>query len=211
MTGVPESPAVVDGIDLDAVETAVRACPAVDDLYGEPGRAAIATYLPGRRVTGIRVDAAAVTVVVRGLWGVPAREVADQIRMATSPYVGGRRVDVVLADLTPAPGYEPVTEPEPVLEPEPMPDPEPVLEPQPVPDPEPVLATEPLRDPEPDPALDPEAETVVVQRTVTVESTVVSDALAEPQIPWVTRSSAGDGAPSSAPTIPTTGETPPHS
>lgn len=196
MTGVPDSVAVVDGVDLDAVAVAVRACPAVDDLFSEPGRDSITTYLPGRRISGLRVDALAVTVAVRGLWGVPAREIASQIRAAASPYAAGRRVDVVLADLTPAPGYEPEPEPEPHPEPAPLA----VL------DPEPPSIVEPV--------LDPEAETVLVRHTVTVESTVVTDALPEPQpdpTPWVTRNSADDGVPSSAPITPIAGATPPPS
>jgi hypothetical protein len=101
MTGpvaVPLSLAVVDGVDVDAVATAVRACPAVEDLDG--GRwGEVATYLPGRRVPGVRVAADAVLVQVRGRWGVPAVEVATRIRRILAALVAGRRVDVVLADL----------------------------------------------------------------------------------------------------------------
>jgi hypothetical protein len=59
----------------------------------------VATYLPGRRVPGVRVAADAVLVQVRGRWGVPAVEVATRIRRILAALVAGRRVDVVLADL----------------------------------------------------------------------------------------------------------------
>jgi hypothetical protein len=91
--------AVVDGVDVDAVADAVRACPAVADLHGgRPGGPA--TYLPGRQVDGVRVEPHALEVQVRARWGVPAVEVAAQIRLALRALVPARRVDVVIADLT---------------------------------------------------------------------------------------------------------------
>ena len=101
MTGpvaVPVPLAVVDGVDVDAVATAARACPDVEDL--DAGRwGEVATYLPGRRVPGVQVAPDAVLVQVRGRWGVPAVELATRIRLTLAPLVGNRRVDVVLADL----------------------------------------------------------------------------------------------------------------
>ncbi len=95
---VGQPDAVVDGVDVDAVAAAVRACPGVLDLTAGwmGGRA---TYLPGRRIEGVAVDADAVVVQVRGRWEVTARELAGQIRAAVAPLAAGRRVDVVLADL----------------------------------------------------------------------------------------------------------------
>jgi len=96
--GVPAPSAVIDGVDIDAVAAAVRACPAVEDLDG--GRVGeVATYLPGRRVPGVQVGSDTVLVQVRGRWGVPAVEVATQIRRALAALTAGRRIDVVLADL----------------------------------------------------------------------------------------------------------------
>ncbi|MCW3844348.1 hypothetical protein ONA70_30090 [Micromonospora yasonensis] len=90
--------AVVDGVDVDAVAAAVRACPGVVGLTtGWAGGRA--TYLPGRRVDGVAVDADAVVVQVRGRWGVTARELAREVRAAVLPLAAGRRVDVVVADL----------------------------------------------------------------------------------------------------------------
>lgn len=93
----PSAVAVIDGVDVDVVAAAVRACPAVDDLH--PGPGGIATYLPGRRIDGVRVDPHTLAVAIRARWGVPATEVAAQIRHALAVAAAGRRVDVTIADL----------------------------------------------------------------------------------------------------------------
>ena len=94
----PAEAALVDGVDVDAVAAAVRSCPAVDDLDG--GRlGGAATYLPGRRVPGIRIDDDRIEVHVRGVWGQPVGVLADQIRTALAALSGGRVVDVVLTDV----------------------------------------------------------------------------------------------------------------
>ncbi len=90
--------AIVDGVDVEAVVAAVRACPDVVGLTaGWPGGRT--TYLPGRQVEGVAVDADAVVVQVRARWGVTARALADEVRAAVAPLTAGRRVDVVIADL----------------------------------------------------------------------------------------------------------------
>lgn len=97
MTSAADS-ALVDGIDVDAVATAVRGCPAVDDLDG--GRlGGVGTYLPGRRVPGIRIDDDRIEVHVRGVWNQPAGVIAQQIRAALATLSGGRIIDVVLTDV----------------------------------------------------------------------------------------------------------------
>jgi hypothetical protein len=97
----PVPSALVDGVNLDAVTAAVRGCAAIDDLcsgrWGE-----VATYLPGRRVAGVRVASDHVVISVRGRWGVPVTELAGQVRGALAALVGPRRVDIVLADLSEA-------------------------------------------------------------------------------------------------------------
>jgi hypothetical protein len=99
--GSSVGPAVVDGVDLDAVAEAVRSCAAVDDL--SPGLwGGVVTYLPGRQVPGVRVASDHVVISVRGRWGVPASDLAGQVRAALTRLVGGRRVDLVVADLTEA-------------------------------------------------------------------------------------------------------------
>jgi len=91
-------PAIVDGIDVDAVASAVRACPGVSDLadsrFGDA-----ATYLPGRRVTGIAVKGETVRVSVRAKWGVPASDLLDQITAALMPSLADRRIELVVAEI----------------------------------------------------------------------------------------------------------------
>jgi hypothetical protein len=89
---------LVEGIDIDALARAVRHCPSVDDLDGGP-LGGMATYLPGRRVPGVNIGDV-IEIQVRSVWGVPAVEVARQIRTATAALVRQRRVDVVVSDIT---------------------------------------------------------------------------------------------------------------
>jgi hypothetical protein len=95
--------AVVDGVDVDAVAAAVRACPGVEALRGG-GPAEVATYLPGRRIVGVQVTPAGLVVAVRGRWGVPATVLAGQIRDVVAALVPGRRVEVRLVEVADPPG-----------------------------------------------------------------------------------------------------------
>jgi hypothetical protein len=101
--------AVVDGVNVDSVATAVRGCPAVDDLAAGPW-GGVVSYLPGRQVPGVRVTDDRLVVSVRSRWGVPAAELARQVRRAVAPLAGARPVDVVVADIADAdaPAAEPV-------------------------------------------------------------------------------------------------------
>lgn len=98
-TPIPAVPdAVVDGVNVDAVAAAARACPGVEQLHGRaPQRTA--TYLPGRRVEGVRVGRHSVVVQVRARWGVPVPELVAQLRGAITPVVNGRRIDIIVADV----------------------------------------------------------------------------------------------------------------
>jgi hypothetical protein len=97
---------MVDGVDLDAVAAAARGCPSIDDL--SPGAwGGVVSYLPGRQVAGVRIASDHVVISVRGRWGVPAGEMARQVRIAVSPLVAHRRIDLVVADLAGAPGETP--------------------------------------------------------------------------------------------------------
>jgi hypothetical protein len=90
--------AIVDGIDVDAVASAVRACPGVSDLVdGRFGDAT--TYLPGRRVAGIAVKGETVKVSVRAKWGVPASDLLDQITAVLGPSLADRRIELVVAEI----------------------------------------------------------------------------------------------------------------
>jgi len=81
----------------DRVRAAVLAVPGVADMHsGSFGE--VATYLPGRRVDGVRVrsDSTEVHVVIE--WGVPAGRTADAVRAATAK-ITATRVDVVIQDV----------------------------------------------------------------------------------------------------------------
>lgn len=98
---------MVADVDLDIVAAMVRACPGVDDLDGGPSNARLATYLPGRKINGLRLTDDVLTVQIRSVWGVPVTEVAAQIRQALANRTNGRQLDIIVADLSPAPGFEP--------------------------------------------------------------------------------------------------------
>lgn len=84
--------------DADAIAAAVRRCAGVDDLYaGEPVE--VATYLPGRRVPGVRIADDLVEVQVRARWGRPLPEIGSEVQAAVAPLAGGRRIDVRIADV----------------------------------------------------------------------------------------------------------------
>ena len=107
-TASPAAVELVDGVDIDAVAAAVRACAGVADLSG--GRIGeVATYLPGRRVAGIRVRDDAVEVHVTVPYGPSVDEVAGQVRRAVRPLVGQRAVDVGMDDIALEPPPEPET------------------------------------------------------------------------------------------------------
>lgn len=90
-------------VDPDAVAALVLACPAVAGLSGGPFGAA-ATYLPGRRVAGVRISPDTVEVHVVARYGPTAGELARQVRAALAGRVLGRSVDIVVEDLEdPAP------------------------------------------------------------------------------------------------------------
>lgn len=84
-------------VDAEAVAGAARACRGVEALLG--GFPEVATYLPGRRVLGVRVTPRAVEVQVRAAWGIPAYEVAAGVQAAVAPLAPGRAVDVTIGGL----------------------------------------------------------------------------------------------------------------
>jgi hypothetical protein len=83
---------------VDLLSAAVLSCAGVASLsggvFGE-----IATYLPGRRVAGIRLATGVVEVHVVSVWGIPVRDVADQIRSACEAVAPGATVDVYVDDV----------------------------------------------------------------------------------------------------------------
>ena len=93
------APAVVDGVDIDAVVAAVRGCPGVDDLSsGLWG--GVTSYLPGRQVSGVRIADDTVTVSVRARWNQPRTALTNEITGALRGLVGSRRIDIQIVDIT---------------------------------------------------------------------------------------------------------------
>lgn len=84
--------------DIDAIVAATLACPAVAGLH-EGGARAVATYLPGRRVVGVRVEDRRVLVSVVLAPGSSVRSLEAQVRSAVLPHVEDRQVDVHVADV----------------------------------------------------------------------------------------------------------------
>ena len=84
--------------DVDAIAAATLACPAVAGL-DEGGTRAVATYLPGRRVVGVRVENRRVLVSVILASRFSVRLLDAQVRSALAPHVGSRSVDVYVADV----------------------------------------------------------------------------------------------------------------
>jgi hypothetical protein len=101
---VVDETAVVDGVDVVAVATLVRACAGVSGLDGGRFGEAV-SYLPGRKVEGVMVRDGRVRVRVRAQWAVPAPALAALITTALVPLTGNRPVDVVIGDIDDPPQY----------------------------------------------------------------------------------------------------------
>jgi hypothetical protein len=97
-------------VDVEAVAAATSACPSVARL-ASGGMAEVATYLPGRRVLGVRAREEEVEVHVVGRWEVPVPEVANEVRAAVSPLSGGLPVGVYIDDIDIPPSVLGVEEP----------------------------------------------------------------------------------------------------
>lgn len=59
----------------------------------------VATYLPNRRVEGVRLKGDRVEVHVAAHWGVPLPGVGDEIRRALASFYGDRSIDVFIDDI----------------------------------------------------------------------------------------------------------------
>ncbi len=83
----------------DLVRAAVLSVPGVADMHtGTFGE--VATYLPGRRIDGVRIRPDTTEVHVIVTWGSPVLAVADELRAAVEPLVG-TPVDVSIQDVVP--------------------------------------------------------------------------------------------------------------
>jgi hypothetical protein len=94
----------VEGVDIDALAGTIAACPSVARL-GNPLTGAIATYLPGRRVAGLRIEPDRIEVEIVARWGFATGDVAADVRRAVAIVAPGRQVDVTVTDVE-LPGSE---------------------------------------------------------------------------------------------------------
>jgi hypothetical protein len=84
---------------VDPIAAAVLACPLVAGLHG--GRHGhVATYLPGRRVTGIRITEDEVSIHLVAHYPAAMDEVARQVRNAVAPFTAGLAVQLTIEDLS---------------------------------------------------------------------------------------------------------------
>ncbi|GAA4921932.1 hypothetical protein EV188_1165 [Actinomycetospora succinea] len=87
--------------DVDAlaepVAAAVLACPSVAGLSGGPF-GTVGTYLPGRRVTGVQITDAEVTVRIVAR-PAPLRRIEAEVRAAVAPLAPGLPVQLGVDDL----------------------------------------------------------------------------------------------------------------
>jgi uncharacterized alkaline shock family protein YloU len=85
-------------VDVDAVAEAVTTLSVVSGLSS--GRVPeVATYLPNRRVAGVRVTDTELELHVKARWGRALPEVAQLVRAAVAPLAGGRAVNVHVDDV----------------------------------------------------------------------------------------------------------------
>jgi hypothetical protein len=87
-----------EALDIDALASAALGCPTVAGLH-QGGTRFVATYLPERRVVGVRVEESRVLVSVVLAKGASVRTLEQQVRGALAPLVGGRAIDVHVADV----------------------------------------------------------------------------------------------------------------
>lgn len=92
------SPACEVALEAEAVAATVRGCPSVVDLsagsFGE-----VATYLPGRRVVGVRMIGDRLDIHLVARYGVPIPVLAAEVRAALARLARGRAVDIRVEDL----------------------------------------------------------------------------------------------------------------
>ena len=59
----------------------------------------MATYLPHRRIIGVRVTADQIEVRVVAVWGPPLAQVGEEVRAAVRPVAGTLPVEVFIDDI----------------------------------------------------------------------------------------------------------------
>ena len=92
------SDSVVHGVDVDALAARVTSCPSVARLAGGALEEA-ASYLPGRRIAGVRVTPESVELHVVATAHSPIPRLDREVREAVAPLVAGRTVDLFVDDV----------------------------------------------------------------------------------------------------------------
>jgi uncharacterized alkaline shock family protein YloU len=80
------------------VAASVQQCPAVAALTAGRFRQ-FGTYLAGRQVVGVSVDADRIDIGVVARFGVPVGDLSAQVRAAVAPLVGGRSINIRVEDV----------------------------------------------------------------------------------------------------------------
>jgi hypothetical protein len=96
----PEPLAGDPGVLAERIAERIREHPAVAGLHGGPF-GSICSYLPGRRVVGVRVDVdhAAVQVAVVLRPSAPLPQLVAELRSWVTAVTGPVRIDVTVADI----------------------------------------------------------------------------------------------------------------
>lgn len=81
----------------DVIASAVRSVPGVHDLHGGTF-GEVATYLPGRRVQGVRLTDDGCELHVSAVLGPSLRDTVEAVRRAVRPLVLGR-IDITVEDV----------------------------------------------------------------------------------------------------------------
>jgi hypothetical protein len=88
----------MSGPDAEVIAAHVTDCSDVVELSAGPS-GTIATYLPGRRIVGVRVHETSVEVHVGARWDAPIPALAREVRAALAPFTEGRSIEIVVEDL----------------------------------------------------------------------------------------------------------------
>ncbi len=84
--------------DADAIAAAVLATPGVTALHAGGAQEFVA-YLPGRRVSGVRLPGDRVEVHLAARYGMVLTDLADEVRSAVEPLTDGLPVEVHIDDI----------------------------------------------------------------------------------------------------------------
>lgn len=85
-------------VDVDAVAERARRCRSVARISSGPF-GEVATYLPGRRVPGVRLRDGRLEIHVVACWGAEVPELAGEVRKAVRPVAGEVPIDVHVDDV----------------------------------------------------------------------------------------------------------------